>query len=387
MRHGLNWEHGTEKLGSARKRGFTLVELLVVIAIIGTLVGLLLPAVQSARSSARRSQCLNNVRQQGIAFQTYLSAKNGYPASLYDQNQTAQSGNASTLPCNVYKALLLPFHEEGNIGQKWDFTKHWWDTTSRPGAANDATLGVPADSNLGLAMSKIPLYLCPEAPQRDSHLSIPVSANSGSSYSPTGVGGRPAFTVAVDLAYADYDVMNGVKDKVVGSSTADDPYTGKGENSRGCLKKNYPTKLKEITDGTTNTILVLECASRPDIYRGRKRMTADDTSATWPQTANSNSGVAWADGDAPFSVDAATADGRCYKTLNWMGKDSVPQADRADRGFNVTNANEAYSHHFGGMNVGLADGSATFLSEEIDLRTFAALLTKQGNEQNVVRPW
>ena len=272
MRHGLNWEQGTEKLGSAGKRGFTLVELLVVIAIIGTLVGLLLPAVQSARSAARRSQCINNVRQQGIAFQTYNSAKNGYPASLYDQNQTAQSGNASTLPCNVYKALLLPFHEEGNIGQKWDFTKHWWDTTSRSGAANDAKLGVPADSNLGLAMSNIPLYLCPDSPPRDSHLSIPVSANSGSSYSTTGVGGRPAFTVAVDLAYADYDVMNGVKDKVVGSSTADDPYTGKGENSRGCLKKNYLTKLREITDGTTNTILCLLYTSPSPRDRTRSRM-------------------------------------------------------------------------------------------------------------------
>ena len=387
MRYGLNEEQGTGTLGCARKRGFTLVELLVVIAIIGTLVGLLLPAVQSARSAARRSQCSNSVRQQGLAFQNYLSAKNGYPASLYDQNQTAQSGNASTLPSNSYKALLLPYHEEGNIGQKYDLTKSWWDATSRSGAANDATLGVPADSNLGLSMAKIPLYLCPDAPPRDSHLSIPLLKNSGSTYSLTGVGGRPAITVAVDLAYADYDVMNGVKDKVVGSSKTDDPYASKGENSRGCLKKNYLTKLKEITDGTTNTILVLEAASRPDIYRGRTRMTADDTSTTWPQLANGESGVCWADSDAPFSVDAATADGRCYKTLGYWGKDTVAQADRADRGFNVTNANEAYSHHFGGMNVGLADGSATFLSEEIDLRTFAALLTKQGNEQNVVRPW
>ncbi|MEI7863543.1 MAG: DUF1559 domain-containing protein, partial [Planctomycetota bacterium] len=163
MRHGLNWEQGTEKLGSAGKRGFTLVELLVVIAIIGTLVGLLLPAVQSARSAARRSQCSNSVRQQGLAFQNYLSAKNGYPASLYDQNQTAQTGNAATLPSNSYKALLLPYHEEGNIGQKYDLTKSWWDATSRSGAANDDTLGVPADSNLGLSMSKIPLYLCPDA--------------------------------------------------------------------------------------------------------------------------------------------------------------------------------------------------------------------------------
>ena len=365
--------------------GFTLVELLVVIAIIGTLVGLLLPAVQAAREAARRSQCGNNLRQLGLGFQNYLSAKKGFPASLYDQNETISSGNDPALPSNSHKALLLAFIEENNLASRYSLKKHWWDSTSNGGQGADPILGIPADSNLALATTNVPTFLCPSTPGRDKLLSIPVRANSGSSYSTTAKSGRPAFTVAQPLGQTDYDCMNGIKSMVIGSSTADDPYydlPNKAKNpewSRAALQKNFPTPLREIIDGTSKTIMMVECAGRPDVYRGKKKLLAADTSSATPQIVPSDSGMGWADSDAPFSIDAATSAGLVYKTLNYCASKDCG-GGVADRPFNVTNANEAYAFHPGGMMVVMVDGSAQFFNEDMDLRTFAALLTKRGGE-------
>ncbi len=368
-----------------RSRAFTLVELLVVIAIIGTLVGLLLPAVQAAREAARRSQCGNNLRQLGLGFQNYLSAKKGFPASLYDQNETLSSGNDATLPSNSHKALLLPYIEEANLASRYSTKKHWWDSSSNGGMGIDPTLGIPADSNLALAMTTVPAFLCPSTPPRERMTSIPVRSNSGSSYSATAKSGRPAFTVAQPLGATDYDAMNGIKSAVLGTGKTDDPYydnatsTKNPEWSRAALQKNYPTPLREILDGTSKTIMLVECSGRPDVYRLRKKLTVADTSSTSPQIVPSDSGVGWADSDAPFSIDGATSQGLVYKTLNYCASNNCG-AGPADRAFNVTNANEAYSFHPGGMMVVMVDGSAQFLSEDMDLRTFAGLLTKRGSE-------
>jgi len=362
-----------------RLQAFTLVELLVVIAIIGTLVGLLLPAVQAAREAARRSQCGNNLRQLGLGFQNYLSAKKGFPASLYDQNETLSSGNDPSLPSNSHKALLLPYIEEANLASRYSLKKHWWDATSNGGMSADPVLGIPADSNLALAMTNVPTFLCPSTPGRDKLLSIPVRGNSGSSYSATAKSGRPGFTVAQPLGQMDYDAMNGIKAKVIGSNAATDRYTLKGENSRAALQKNYPTPLREILDGTSKTIMLVECAGRPDVYRKRKKLTVADTSGTTPQTVPNDSGMGWADSDAPFSIDGATADGLVYKSLNYCAAQNCGSGI-ADKAFNATNANEAYSFHPGGMMVVMVDGSAQYFNDDMDLVTFAALLTKQGEE-------
>ena len=97
---------------SARRRGFTLVELLVVIAIIGVLVGMLLPAVQSAREAARRMSCQNNLRQFGLAMLNYESGRRHFPPT-----GTRTSGTAGW----SLHARILPYAEEQTIASQLDF--------------------------------------------------------------------------------------------------------------------------------------------------------------------------------------------------------------------------------------------------------------------------
>jgi len=111
-------------------RGFTLVELLVVIAIIGTLVALLLPAVQAARESARRVQCSNNLKQIGLAIQMYVDGKQELPYTRLDARETAS-------------LLLLPYLEQGNLFDLWDMSLRYYD---QPDAVRLAT---------------VPAYFCP----------------------------------------------------------------------------------------------------------------------------------------------------------------------------------------------------------------------------------
>src|SRR5213079_807495 len=100
-------------LSRSQKRGFTLVELLVVIAIIGILVALLLPAIQAARESARRSQCTNNLKQLGVALHNYHQSKNRFPANLNRiWNANATAGNRDFASHLVY---LSPFFEETTL--------------------------------------------------------------------------------------------------------------------------------------------------------------------------------------------------------------------------------------------------------------------------------
>ncbi|MDZ7618269.1 MAG: DUF1559 domain-containing protein [Patescibacteria group bacterium] len=129
-------------------RGFTLVELLVVITIIGILIGLLLPAVQSAREAARRMQCSNNLKQIGLALHLYESANSTFPPGAYWYGTDSDAYRGSIL------CLLLPYLEQQSLFDQFDYTKRIDDQKLPNGQEIASTIVsvyvCPSDSNRGL---------------------------------------------------------------------------------------------------------------------------------------------------------------------------------------------------------------------------------------------
>jgi prepilin-type processing-associated H-X9-DG protein len=127
------------------------------------------------------------------------------------------------------------------------------------------------------------------------------------------------------------------------------------------MYRNSKTRFTEISDGTSQTIMVIECGGRPLVYRsGRPDPSVPD-----------DQGIGWADSEGPMSFDGANPAG----TLEGCGP-----AGGCTIAMNRKNDNEAYSFHSGGGNFLFADGHVQFLRETIDLRTFAALCTMNGGE-------
>ena len=320
----------------ARRRGFTLVELLVVIAIIGTLVGLLLPAVQSAREAARRNACSNNMRQQGVAFHNLLDARKYLPAACY----TTASANTSTFPTppkgntsrteHSWRVLVMPYMEDQIAVQGYDFSKNWYDA-----------------ANLPTAQKEMPVYRCPSSQQGAGVSSLPASPDSDS--------GRTATTLSAPLGRADYECMTGVKKSVL----SPDPYNPSGRTeSLGALDKDKVTELSKITDGTSKTLMLVECAGRPSVY-----VTTTVVSGT------TNQSTGWADNLGPFKLDPMNPNGTKGAAAN------------TGVAMNATNDGECYSFHAGGINTVFCDGSTRYIADNVELKVFCAAVTRAGNEQ------
>ena len=136
----------TEKTNDAAA-GFTLVELLVVVAIIGTLIGMLLPAVQRARESGRRAACSNSIRQQGVAISNYEAARRMFPPG-----SDSYTADPATQPARLHawSSFILPFLEESAVAVKIDYKKVW----NAPGGNDIASDAV------------LPVYVCPSGIER-----------------------------------------------------------------------------------------------------------------------------------------------------------------------------------------------------------------------------
>lgn len=322
-----------------KKNGFTLVELLVVIAIIGILIGMLLPAVQQVREAARRTQCLNKMRQLGLALHNYESAFKAFPPSrsepddlIVPSTRTANPGAETSF--QSWTTLILPYIEQGNLADTFDFTQAWFDDVN--------------SSNFVTIQTQVDLFICPSTPQSN----------------------RVDDFHVVGAAAGDYGSINEVKKKVYTQvlGLPEPPSSAR----QGVLSKFARNPMSNIADGTSNTLMLAEAAGQPECYIGRGLMTADDFAAyTDDKVVNFNGrfvavdGTGWADPDCGFSINGATNNG-----LEKYGPKMI----------NAINISEAYSFHPGGAVFGAADGSVHFLNESIGAQAFVDLCTSRGGE-------
>ena len=203
-------------------RGFTLVELLVVIAIIGTLVALLLPAVQAAREAARRNSCQNNLKQFGLAIQNHHDTKKFYPAG---RMQTDQFGTSWAFD-------LLPFMENGSVYSAFQKGKAVFDKL------NAAAMRTP-----------LPVYACP------SRRSPAADRDFDNNDAPVDAEGRGVATPGDYAACAGKEYMNGIADRTGpdGKLKAD---LRPDLAESGAIFSFSKTKEQYVTDGLSNTLVV-----------------------------------------------------------------------------------------------------------------------------------
>lgn len=344
-----------------QKKGFTLVELLVVIAIIGTLVGLLLPAVQAAREAGRKAQCSNNVRQISLGSLNYESATRKYPTS-----GEGKVGNVNYMNVNSFFVQILAYIEQSNIGNQWNMKRPYWHV-----------------SNMALAATKIGTFECPSnGITKDEYGGTCSLATPGYKFY--------GQTHYMPVAYTDLDRSTG---KRLASAY-----------KVGLLSYDQSSRVSSAVDGTSKTVVFFEDAGR-DRMNGGKRSPILGTNTVW---VRSNSGPVksgdadWMDGVSPdMPVGDGTAIGTCPNRWadpdNASGVSGPPNeegvASRTQSIINNTRNpiggtsatctwdlnncgpnDEPFSFHGGGGCFGgLADGSVSWFGQDLDVQVLRQL--------------
>jgi prepilin-type N-terminal cleavage/methylation domain-containing protein/prepilin-type processing-associated H-X9-DG protein len=312
-----------------RRRGFTLIELLVVIAIIGVLVALLLPAVQAAREAARRSQCINNLKQIGLAFHNYHNVNDCFPSG--EMTVPNLSGARTFWTC-----FILPYLELGPLGNAYNFSMSV--NTSVNGGANYGPV------NSTVTQAAIQTYLCPDdtggTMNRGSYFWG--RSNYVATYSPDGV------MVEKNVPFTYDTTCNG----------ASNPAT-----RQALFNYNVTRGLRDILDGSSNTVAASECISGPD-------------------GTNDGRGTAWYDWGEQYThhrpPNTTVPDSVYPSTYCVSTKRLAPCAATAPSWCMQDYA--ARSYHPGGVNILMADGSTRFAKNSVSLIVWQAIASINAGE-------
>jgi len=310
------------------RTGFTLVELLVVIAIIGILIALLLPAVQAAREAARRSQCTNNLKQIGVALHNYHDVHKGF-APGYINNPPNHANGSGPVSGNFsqwgWAALILPFMEQGPLHDQLDVGNINLSAALTPGGPFDRTaiLAEPVSS-----------FACPsdvgKLVNRDKNML------------------RDTTNAYQDVAKSNYVGVNTTRrwhsgGWLTGPDAGEPSQWGTPPNINNCpngiFLRDVGIKIRDITDGTSNTLMVGE--------RGYRLNNPSGGSAI-----RCRAGTIWGE----MNENEQTTIHRTLGTLTCPL--SYPEEGYCMRGFTGI--------HPGGVNFVFADGSVHFISETID---------------------
>jgi prepilin-type N-terminal cleavage/methylation domain-containing protein len=337
---------------SQKKTGFTLVELLVVIAIIGVLVALLLPAIQAARESARRSNCSNNMKQLGLALHNFESAYKSLPTGGEGTNYLVTPPSTIFDMKNLHSTMtyLLPYIEHQSILDRMDLAYTYRDTRY--------------PDNQSAAKAQISTFACPGNPYLDKK-------------DPCGYGRVDYFAPV----YTDIHPTTGARD----ATTRMD----------GALAVP-PVAMASILDGTANTIAFVEDTGRvapgqggatggyskytdPTVTLGG---TIDAADLAVTDTGNPSGGTPpyravwrWADQDAVGSGISGPPANRG----KFINNNNIPLGGPANCLWTTNNCgpnDEPFSFHPGGCHAVLVDGSVRFLAETINFTTIRYLVTR-----------
>jgi prepilin-type N-terminal cleavage/methylation domain-containing protein/prepilin-type processing-associated H-X9-DG protein len=212
--------------------GFTLIELLVVIAIIGLLIGLLLPAVQRVRAAAQRTQCINNLKQMGLALHNFHDVNSHLPSG-YLASAPSGDPNFATAPGWGWAPLILPYLEQGALyGQLQDAIQSSTSIT-------DPSVAIPIQA-------RVSQFICPSDVVPDGPFAV-YSLAGNTSYPLVYTEGAPGTVLASPSSYA-------------GCCGRDENSDADGVIGSGVFYCNSQTRLTDITDGTSCTILIGERA-------------------------------------------------------------------------------------------------------------------------------
>ncbi len=343
------------------KAGFTLVELLVVIAIIGILIGMLLPAVQQVREAARRTACSNNIRQCALASLNYESAHMRFPPgmnfSVNDNSRTSgpvtpKPSNSSVAQNIAWSVYLFPFIEQNNLHLQFISGTNNWEDDFRTQIGSNGEL---------LASTVIPFYTCPSDVSPDGDFNMYYTHED---VVDIGLHAKSNYIACMGGTAGDFSTSNIV--------SLNNPSNPDACTEWGIYGINSKTTFSDIGDGSSNVMAFGERWSKTEAEAGGN-------------AGVKAYGAVWAGnpGAQRFGInDGSTPRNSVSAILGSVARTGPGFA--ISFGVNGTRASEllASSFHSGGAMIVHADGSTTFLSEDIDYEIYGHI--SQMSDGNVV---